>query len=335
MWNQLRGHQPLIELFRRAIRRGRGAHAYLLIGPEGIGKRLFARLVAQSLFCERTPDEELEACGDCPSCRQMRASTHPDLLEVGCPEGKRELPIALIAGSDDKRGKEGLCYELAMKPMTASRRIAIIDDAQTMNVEAANSLLKTLEEPPPGSILFLLTPSVDALLPTIRSRCQPVMFSPLSDEDIAALLVEQGLVSDASVAAETATLSEGSLQTAQQLLQPEMRQLREQLFAALERPALDPIQTAAAVLSDLEEFGSDTATQRRYAGWVTRFCIEHFRSRLRAVSETSPEEVDRLSAQIERCLDAEGHLAQSMPVPLCLEGLFDELARIRRGAVAV
>jgi DNA polymerase III subunit delta' len=335
MWQHLRGHQRLIELFRRAIRRHRGAHAYLLIGPEGIGKRLFARTLAQCLFCPQVLDEDLDACGECPSCRQMRAGTHPDLLEVACPEGKRELPIGLIAGSDDRRGQEGLCYELAMKPMTAGRRIAIIDDAQTMNVEAANALLKTLEEPPAGSILFLLAPSVDAILPTIRSRCQPVMFPPLSDTDVAELLVELNWVSDAAIAAETAALCEGSLSTAQQLLRPELRQLRDTLLKALARTPLQPLQVTADVQAALEELGSDTAAQRRYAGWVTRFCVESLRSRLRDVGQTTPDEVDRLSAQIERCLDAEGHLAQSMPVPLCLEGLFDDLARIDRGAVAV
>lgn len=337
MWQHLRGHQRLIELFRRAIRRHRGAHAYLLIGPEGIGKRLFARSVAQCLFCQRVPDEDLDACGECPSCRQMQAGTHPDLLEVGCPEGKRILPIALIAGDDEtgKRGKEGLCYELAMKPMTAGRRIAIIDDAQTMNDASANALLKTLEEPPPGSTLFLLTPSVDAILPTIRSRCQPVMFPPLTDTDVADLLVELGWVSDAAVAAETAALCEGSLATAQQLLRPELRQLRGTLLKALARTPMQPLQVTADVQAALEELGSDTATQRQYAGWVTRFCVEYLRSCLRNVEQTTPEDVDRLSAQIERCLDAEGHLAQSMPVPLCLEGLFDDLARISRAAVAV
>src|SRR5690606_19005868 len=244
------------------------------------------------------------------------------------------LPMELNAGEREKRGQEGLCYELAMKPMTAGRRIAIIDDAQTMNVEAANALLKTLEEPPPGSILFLLTPSVDAILPTIRSRCQPVMFPPLSDADVAELLVELDWVADPAVAAETAALCEGSLATAQQLLRPELRQLRQTLLKALARTPMQPLQVTADVQAALEELGGDTAAQRRYAGWVTRFCVEYLRSRLRDVEQTTADDVDRLSAQIERCLDAERHLAQSMPVPLCLEGLFDDLARIGRGAVA-
>lgn len=335
MWDELRGHQRLVELFRRAMARGRGAHAYLLIGPEGIGKRLFARMLAQCLFCERTTDAELEACGECPPCRQVLAGTHPDLLTVACPEGKRELPISLMIGERDKRGKEGLCHELAMRPMSGSRRVAIIDDAQTMNVEAANALLKTLEEPPLGSILFLLTPTVDAILPTIRSRCQPVLFTPVSDGEIADLIQRLGWVEGAAAAAEAAALAEGSLATAQQLLQPELRKLRQELFDALDRPQIDPLGTATLVLAGLDEMASDAPTQRRYAGWVIRFCVEHLRSRVRDSSATTPDDVDRIAAMMERCLDAERHLAQSMPIPLCVEGLFDELARIRRGAVPV
>ena len=97
-----------------------------LTGPGGVGKRFVARGIAQSLFCERTPEEQLDACGECPACRQVRAGTHPDLLTIACPEGKRELPIELIAGSAENRGREGLCRDLALRPMSAPRRIALI-----------------------------------------------------------------------------------------------------------------------------------------------------------------------------------------------------------------
>jgi DNA polymerase-3 subunit delta' len=136
----------------------------VFVGPDGVGKRLVAKGIAQCLFCQRVSDEQLDACGACAACRQVLADTHPDLLTVGCPEGKRELPIALIAGEGERRGREGLLHDLSLRPMSATRRIAIIDDADTMNEESANALLKTLEEPPPGSLLFLISPSLDALL---------------------------------------------------------------------------------------------------------------------------------------------------------------------------
>ncbi|MCA9111630.1 MAG: DNA polymerase III subunit delta', partial [Planctomycetaceae bacterium] len=226
VWEDLRGHQRTLEQFRQAFRRGRSSHAYLFIGPKGIGKRTFALKLVQCLFCERTSDTELDACGVCHACVQIKAGTHPDLLTVARPEGKRELPIELIVGAAERRGREGLCHELAMRPMSADRRVAIIDDAQSMNAASANALLKTLEEPPPGSILILLTPSTDAILPTIRSRCQPVSFAPLPDDDLCSLLVSQGITSDPEEAWQVTLLAEGSLVTAQQLLQPELRSLR-------------------------------------------------------------------------------------------------------------
>ena len=180
---------------------------------------------------------------------------------------------------------------LSMRPMTASRRIAVIDDAQTMSREAANALLKTLEEPPPGSVLFLITSSADAILPTIRSRCQPVTFAPLGDEDVAELMLNLGWIDDASVAAETARIAEGSLATARQLLQPELRGMRAIVFKAFEQAALDPLQTTEAVLAALEDLSNDASTQRRYASWAVRFCVEALRRRVREVGDADPRRI--------------------------------------------
>src|SRR5689334_25107569 len=96
IWNDLRGRDDQIEMFRRTIRRGRLASAYLLVGPEGTGKKLFAQKLAQCLFCETVVDADLDACGTCPGCRQMQAGSHPDFLFVDCPEGKREIPLERI-----------------------------------------------------------------------------------------------------------------------------------------------------------------------------------------------------------------------------------------------
>ncbi len=336
IWSSIRGHAAQIDMFRRAVQRGRTAHAYVFIGPEGIGKCLFARMLAQCLFCERVPDDRLDACGACHACKQVRAGTHPDLLAVACPEGKRELPIALIAGPDGRRGQEGLCHDLALHPMSAPRRIAIIDDADAMNEESANALLKTLEEPPPGSILFLISPSLDALLPTIRSRCQPVHFAPLAAADVAALTLDLGWETDRSAAESVAAMSNGSLGTVRRLLDPQLRQLRDRLHEHLAAPEMKPLAATDAILSALDEIAGDTAAQRESATWVVQFAVELYRQALRELpDDVDPEDADVLAAQLDRCLLADLHLQQTMPVPLCLEGLFDDLARVRRGAVLV
>lgn len=353
IWSSLRGHQRQIEMFRRAIRRGRLAHAFLLVGPPGIGKKTFARLVAQCLFCTEHSPEELEACGSCSSCKQVQAGTHPDLLMIERPEGKQELPIDLLIGPPDKRGREGLCHDLALKPMTATRRVAIIDDANTMNDASANALLKTLEEPPAGSILFLTAPESASILSTIRSRCQPILFSPLSMPDVTDLLIQQGLTEDQAQAQSIASLCEGSLEIAEQLQSPELRKIRATVYRQLAASDFNSLAASKLFQSTLDELGKDPATQRKAALWVVRFCADFYRRLLGVNLASSPEEsssldavlkrhsqpdliiMDQWSAQLDRSLEAETQLLDSMPVPLCLDAFCHELGRLSRGVVLV
>jgi DNA polymerase III subunit delta' len=315
-------------MFRRAIQRGRLAHGYLFVGPSGIGKRLFARRLVQCLFCTETPDAELDACGNCPGCKQVIKGTHPDLIEIGCPEGKRELPLELLIGPKEQRGRTGLCYELSLSPMSAGRRVAILDDANLMNEESANALLKTLEEPPEGSVLFLMTPDLAPILPTIRSRCQPIRFSPLSDEDLLGLAGELELEAGPDIIQALLPFAEGSLDVLQQLLDPGLKRLRETVDANLQARTVDGLKASKQVAAVLEEIGGDPARQRKALGWAVRFAVEQLRRQLRTARE--PAELDRLGAMMDRCFEAELHLRQTMPVPLCLEALFTEVGRMSR-----
>ncbi len=352
IWNQVRGHQTQIEMFRQSIRTGRFSQAYLLLGPDGIGKRLFAKTLAQCLFCEEYPDQELNACGLCASCRQIQAGSHPDLLMLGCPEGKNVFPIELIAGRKEHRGREGFCYDITLRPMSAKRRIAILDDANLMNAEAANALLKTLEEPPSFATLFLLSPQPEALLPTIQSRCQAVQFSPLLDEAVAELLLEQNLVETQTEAVSIAALSEGSLTLAKQLLNPELRQLREGLFNGLLQPRYNPIELSKALLEGIEELGGDSHEKRQNAGWLARFAIEFFRRALLLLTgpkHDSPipqvarfanrfdanlcEDIEMVMACLDVCVSAERQLQRNVPASMVFENLFQELGRVFRSLV--
>lgn len=332
-WQDLRGHTAIREMFQEAVRRHRLASGYLFLGPGGIGKRHFARLIAQSLFCERTGDDDLDACGTCSSCRQVQADTHPDLLTVACPPGKRELPIDLLVGARERRGREGLCHDLSMRAMTASRRVAIVDDADMLSEESTNALLKTLEEPLAGAILILLTRDLDPILPTIRSRCQLVRFSPLPDAEVADLIVQLGWETDSQRAAEVAAESGGSLDMARQLLNPEIELIKQAVLRAVEKLRSKPLDALRGVQEALEQLGGDTAQQREYAQWTIRLAIEAFRKRLREVDDV--HELDKCAAMLERCAEADAHLRQSMPVALCFEALFDHFARIERDSITV
>ena len=159
-------------------KRGRMAHAYFFAGPPGIGKRLFATELARALLCENASASHLEACDRCAACVQVGAGTHPDFFVVSRPPDTAGMPIEAI---------RELSRNLALKPARGRSKIAIVDDADDLNDPitqnaAANSFLKTLEEPPPHSVLILIGTTPDQQLATIISRCQVVRFAALSDE---------------------------------------------------------------------------------------------------------------------------------------------------------
>jgi len=155
---------------RLAARRRNGAlpHALLLAGPRGLGKGAFARAFAEALLCEQ-PDDEGRACGRCGACQLLAAGSHPDLFPVTPAEGKSRILIDQI---------RELCQALAMSSHQASTKVAVIEPADRMNAAAANSLLKTLEEPTDNTVLLLVTDRPQALPATVRSRCQAVWLEP-------------------------------------------------------------------------------------------------------------------------------------------------------------
>lgn len=353
IWDKLRGHREQREMFRRMLRRNRLASGYLCVGPDGVGKRLFVQCLAECLLCRQHAPADLEACGECAGCKPFHAGSHPDFIPLGCPEGKRELPIELFVGPRERRGQAGLCYELSLRPLAGSRKIAVIDDADLMNDSAANALLKTLEEPPDGAILFLVASNADALLPTIRSRCQMIRFAPLPGGDVAALLIEQQLVDSPAEASIVAALAEGSLAQAKRLIDPELRQLRTLLYDQLGHPQQIGMQTARQLQDGIDKLAGETSEQRQLAHWLVRFAAEFQRSALWRVCEGSQAAelgdvphieqaeawVQKLRAEpamatevvmemLDRTLQTAEQIDQNASVPLCLEAWFADLGRL-------
>ena len=146
---------------------GRLPHALLLAGPAGLGKLTFARRLAQALLCA-SPDTEGDACGQCRSCRLFQAGTHPDYSPVQPAEDGKVIKIDQI---------RDLCAFLSYTPQYGGCKIALLEPADRLNVNAANSLLKTLEEPPGNCLLLLVTAQPARLPATVRSRCQVLPFS--------------------------------------------------------------------------------------------------------------------------------------------------------------
>ena len=174
---------PLWTQFGEACRRDRMAHAYLLAGPLGVGKRILARRIAASVLC-RSPLPDDGACGRCTDCLLLEAGTHPDLAVVEPESGKTQIAIEAV---------RALCADLTQTAHQGGMRVALIVPAEAMTPQSANSLLKTLEEPHGRVLLILISDRPLAVLPTLRSRCQSVVLPRPDREAALAWLQAQGL----------------------------------------------------------------------------------------------------------------------------------------------
>lgn len=327
-WNGILGHDDVVEQFRRAVGRGRLATSFLFVGPGGIGKYAFAMRLAQALLCQEGDPRGLDPCGTCESCMQVDAGTHPDVSVVSKPPEKSFLPLELLLGPPDKRMREGLIHDIGLKPFMGGRKIAIIDDADYLNAEGANCLLKTLEEPPPRSVLILIGTSAARQLPTIRSRCQIVRFQPLAEDVLARLLVGQGVVSEIETARQLASQSEGRLDLAVELAQPETGPFRENLLRGLAEASPNSPRLSAAVLAFVEEAGREPAPRRRRLAQVVRLAIEFYRQVTRAAGGAVVSDDPISTPLVHRSL-ATWATADNV-APDCLDRSLEALAQIDR-----
>lgn len=229
-WNTLIGHDWAVQHFVDGMRNGRLGHAYLITGPDHVGKTTLCRLLAQAMNCERAPAER--PCGQCRTCRLIAADRHPD-VQLIAPEvsgrGKLTLKIEVI---------RELQQDLNLSAFEARTKVAILQRFDAATDGAANAFLKTLEEPP-GNVLLLLTANdADTLLPTIASRCRTLNLRPLPTD-----LIEESLATRWQVKADDAHLlahlADGRLGWAVQAAQDNSvldarRAHLQQLYAALD-----------------------------------------------------------------------------------------------------
>lgn len=188
-FGEIRGQERAVALLQNSIENDNTSHAYVFMGPSGVGKMLAARAFACALLARS--DEQ--------AAIYFKDGIHPDLLVIEKPENKTTILKEQIS--------QGMEPWLSLKPYRAANRVVIIRDAHLMRAEAANALLKTLEEPPLYAVIILLTDE-QSLLETIMSRCQQVRFFPLSESVIEELLTGRGI--DREIALRAARLSQGS-----------------------------------------------------------------------------------------------------------------------------
>lgn len=229
MWGDLIGHERAIVGLRHALARAQVRHAYLVTGPDQVGKRTLALAFAQAIQCARRAPGQDDACGVCDNCRKIAHGTHPDTLVLALPLDEHHKPKANYGIGQVRE----VIANLALRPTEGRRRIYLIPNAELFLLPGMQAMLKTLEEPPSTSMILLTAVSADLLLPTIRSRCQEVALSPVPAATLAERL--QGRVGgDADRARAVADLAGGLPGWAIQAIeQPELLAARHQTLRAL------------------------------------------------------------------------------------------------------
>lgn len=178
-FSDILGNEQIIEHLQNAIRMDKVSHAYILNAPDASGKMMIAEAFAAALQCEKKGDHP---CGECHSCKQAASHNQPDIIYV-----QHEKPNTI--GVDDIRVQ--INQDIAVKPYSSPYKIYIVDEAEKMNVQAQNALLKTIEEPPAYGIILLLTTNADAFLPTILSRCIRLDLKPVADDRLKDFLMKK------------------------------------------------------------------------------------------------------------------------------------------------
>ena len=297
MFETVPGQEHAKRYFARAAERGL-SHAHLLVGDSGLGKSAFARELGVSMVTA------CGACGACPECERAQRGVHPDLTVVE-REGE-QIRIDQI---------ERLVAELSLRPFTAERRVWIILEAERLTTEAANKLLKSLEEPPGYAFFILVSDAVERILPTIISRCQTVEFQPVADADIAAYLRRHRDLDEAAALA-LARLARGSVGRALRLADDARGAQRRRRYLKLaaralardreaERAFIDEIamaekevadQLATTLIERTEELERTIADERERAWHLKRAEEQSKRDKARLTRLVAIDAVDHLSS---------------------------------------
>ncbi len=281
-WSSLIGHERIAQWFETAIRKGRMGGSFLFVGQPGVGKRTTANLLAQTLLCDKHPPSDMNPCGVCEGCVQVVANSHPDVTRVRKPDDKSTIPLELLIGPPESRMQEGFCRDVRLRPMRGHKRVAIIEDADFLNEEGANCLLKTLEEPPSSSVILLIGTSEQKQLPTIRSRCRVIRFQSPRGKDAAKLMrnVHTVEASDEQIA-EAVEIAGGDMHVTLRLLSGEADKLRDSLRNQFGSVNPDPVSLTRMINAHVEQSGKDASKRRAAMRDIFSLAVQHYRQQLR------------------------------------------------------
>ena len=303
--SEVRGNAVTVGLLRRLHRANHLSHAILLNGPQGCGKRTLAVALAKMLLCH-APTVDGDSCGTCTSCQEIAAGIHPDCLLLPDDRESPQLAVEIV--------RESLVMAATESALMGKGRVFILPMVERLRHEAANALLKILEEPPADTHIIMTSSSGDGLLPTIRSRSQRFRMQALVASDLEAVLLTQGMAAPEAAA----WLHEpgASLRSvASRDHQPPVAKLAELVGAGYE--AYDIAGLFDQLVTDCESFsgGSPTARQRHCLRWWLDNAIEDQRRRMR---QANPE--DCMTA-IAAFIQARADLAVNISPRLVIEGI--------------
>jgi len=323
-FSTIEGHEQPLRILQRAIANNTLAHAYLFSGQAGIGKKKTAFALAAAVNCLNARPEG--GCGVCPSCRKIATLGHPD-VRILAPDGD-EIKI------DQVRQVQA---DLALKPFEGAKKVLIVDGIESMNAASSNAFLKTLEEPPGDALLILITAMPQSLLPTIRSRCQEILFHPLPRNTLARALMDKRGLSEED-AWFIAALAQGSMGRGLEMDVEQEKTARDEvaaLWSGLER------MSPGEVLAQAEAYGKDRERLERLlelgAEWLRDALVYSVTGEERLLVHGRAQELYRqradqaslpkLLADVELFSVSRNLLDRRVSVQLVAENLFLKLGR--------
>lgn len=334
-FNDIFGQAKAINAIRRAYLADRLPHGLIFAGPVGVGKATTASVLAKLFLCEK-PQRDIP-CGQCDSCRVFGAGNHPDfhvitkeLIRYHDKNGKSkgiELSIHVM--------RPELIEPANRKPIMGRGKVFVIEQAELMNAQAQNSILKTLEEPAGRTIIVLLTDQPAAMLPTIRSRCQMFQFAPLELPKVLVELQKRGV--DPSTASDAAKFAEGSLGVALKWIEDGVIGPARELTGQLEELSRGHIpenlpgwfKSAADLYAEKQlerdELASKDQATREGLNLYLRLAANYFRMQL--AGDSVDDDLEKACTAIDAIARAETYLDANVNVPIIFQQLAMTLAR--------
>jgi len=257
----------IIDHFNKAIKADHLSHAYIFTGQEGVGKTLFTKEFAKALNCKNS---ENDSCNSCTNCNRIEMLNHPDVFWIEREEKAKFIKIENI---------RNLQNSVRLSPLESEYKIFIIKEADRMNEEASNCLLKTLEEPSPNTIIILIANSIAPIKDTIRSRCQIIRFQPIPSRIIESQLTDKS-DADANKIGWISRFCNGSLANALHLLDDNHYEMNSDIVTRMTEPDIDNLAFAEEVIDSYLSAGDSLEEKRQILKSILHCILQLYRDLL-------------------------------------------------------